>query len=194
MKFRYLSTRDDTLDFYDKLVGSLLFHASSQGDHKAVFRPNFLVAKTLFFEAAGIWAMLTDGLQTKAKNRYWNCFGIGGDQHAASTRISVEINHPHDGIDRRIAGRFLRSEAGRYAIGHTGRLGGGKEGITKDAFRSFAGIDGIVVEIDGRNENLALLCFLDEGQKLVDDLSRFVHSAQAFRDHLMTANPGSQSR
>lgn len=185
MKYQYLSTESETRDFYINFLETLSKLASSEGNHKAVFRPNSLTAKTFFFQKADIWAMLTDGLQTKAENRYWNCFGIGGHQNHASSRISVEINHPHHGVSRQIAGRFLRSETGRYAIGHSGKIGGGKKGITKEAFEKFTGKNGIQVEIDGQIEQLSLLCFLDEGQNLIAKLSNFVHSAQAFRDHLL---------
>lgn len=52
--------------------------------------------------------------------------------------IVVEINPSMEGVNRQVAGVFFRDERGSVFLGHTGRVGGGKPGIGRDAFLSFS--------------------------------------------------------
>src|SRR5262245_45480366 len=48
-------------------------------------------------------------------NRYWNCGGIGYPFNTINVAPHVEINPPLAGINRRIAGAYLKDEDGvRY--------------------------------------------------------------------------------
>jgi hypothetical protein len=71
------------------------------------------------------------------KRRFWNCFGLQNPADYKRLRIVVEINPPHEGENRRVAGRFVRDDEGRIYLGHTGKVGGGSAGVGKDAFRKF---------------------------------------------------------
>ena len=67
--------------------------------------------------------------------RFWNCFGVFEPRPGAALDITVEVNPPHDGENRRVGGVFLRDEARRFYVGHSGRIGGGRPGIGLKAFR-----------------------------------------------------------
>jgi len=76
----------------------------------------------------------------EAHNRHWNAFGLEYVPDVSSSKslgIVAEINFPFDGVDRRIAGVFAKSERGRLYITHSGKIGGGRKGIGKTAFRSY---------------------------------------------------------
>ena len=70
------------------------------------------------------------------KNRYWIAFGIQRLKPTKTQALAVrcEINPPKDGINRRCAGLFLKDSNGNVYLAHTGKVGGGKSGIGKDAF------------------------------------------------------------
>ncbi len=76
--------------------------------------------------------------EKKGARRFWNCFGVADPSKDSMLSITVEINPPHHGEDRRTAGVFLRDEAGRYHVGHSGKVGGGRPGIGQRVFRDFS--------------------------------------------------------
>src|SRR5919106_4203007 len=50
---------------------------------------------------------------------FGNSFGVADPNQHSSLSITVEINPPHEGENRRTAGVFLRDEAVRLYVGHT---------------------------------------------------------------------------
>ena len=71
------------------------------------------------------------------KNRFWNAFGLDPDEDAQNN-IAVEINPPLDGINLRIgAGIFAFDQDNSLFLLHSGRIGGGREGIGPRAFREW---------------------------------------------------------
>ena len=86
----------------------------------------------------GLWAVLDDGDGDNDSNRSWNCFGTTNPNEGSGTiAISCEINIPHEGMNRQIAGVFARDSAGTEYIAHTGKIGGGRKGISKTNFVQF---------------------------------------------------------
>ena len=86
-------------------------------------------------QAAGIWGLFEP---SAAKGRFWICFGLENPAKASSLTITVETNPPVQGVNRRCAGVFLRDEHGNFYIAHSGKVGGGRKGIGKKAFREFS--------------------------------------------------------
>lgn len=72
----------------------------------------------------------------RTENRYWNCFGLGEPGNGGSLSIDCEINFPHEGVNRRVAGVFAQDENGTVYATHSGKIGGGRPGIGKEAFSS----------------------------------------------------------
>jgi 5-methylcytosine-specific restriction protein A len=105
-------------------------------------------------------------LKNEGQPRYWNAFGLASSlQQERSNDITVEVNSPLEGVNRRIAGLFARSTNGRLAFLHTGRVGGGRTGVGKDEF--LAKYRGTTVTIDdGRgasnSREALLLAHLDD--------------------------------
>ncbi|MEJ5377089.1 MAG: hypothetical protein WHX93_10965 [bacterium] len=69
-------------------------------------------------------------------NRYWNAFGLLSSDHPSN--IILEINFPLQGINRRIAGVFVRDTmTDEVLLLHRGGVGGGRQGVGKQAFLSW---------------------------------------------------------
>ena len=69
-------------------------------------------------------------------NRYWNAFGLLSSDHPSN--IILEINFPLQGINRRIAGVFVRdTTTDEVLLLHRGGIGGGRQGVGKRAFLSW---------------------------------------------------------
>lgn len=87
-----------------------------------------ITEKAYYSKELGIWFAFDKG-----ENRYWNAFGLGKPKLQGSNSIVVEINFAFAGIDRRIAGSFVKDN-GRVLVCHRGRIGGGRPDI---GFRAF---------------------------------------------------------
>ena len=120
--------------------------------------------------------------KNKVKGRYWICFGRENPAKASNLTIAVEINPPKSGINRRCAGVFVRDTAGKTYIAHSGRIGGGRKGIGKKAFREFASnqLWADVTWPDGKQS--AHLIIGEVGADSVgESLSRFVNLVSSFK-------------
>jgi hypothetical protein len=105
-----------------KPVGSLpLGWQGGQADREVYWHPG--LSLWVCFDDAAAW------------NRYWNAFGVGDPTDSSGTlSITVEINSPLSGINRRVAGAFARDSDGELYLMHRGKVGGGRKGIGKTAF------------------------------------------------------------
>jgi hypothetical protein len=83
-------------------------------------------------ENAGFWALfsLAPPIATE-RPRFWICFGLEHPESRSALSITVEINPPHSGINKRVAGLFLRAPDGGLFLGHSGRVGGGEKGSVR---------------------------------------------------------------
>lgn len=90
-----------------------------------------------------VWAVLEPSpprnKEGEVKLRFWNCFGVQDPTKHQMLKITLGINPPHQGENRRVAGLFARDEQKRVYIAHTGRVGGGRSGVGMKEFRTFLG-------------------------------------------------------
>ena len=85
-------------------------------------------------EKENFWAVFG----TSDSGGYWFPYGTTDPKPKhKSVGITCEINPPEDGIDRRRAGVFLRDTGSRIYLGHSGKIGGGRKGIGKNAFLAY---------------------------------------------------------
>lgn len=90
-----------------------------------------LPAQVLWSDSLGMWSY---SRRLDADNKYWNAFGFQDPNHNNNLSISCEINIPIDGLNRRIAGAFIKDESDNIYIIHRGNIGGGKKGVGKTSF------------------------------------------------------------
>lgn len=68
------------------------------------------------------------------KKRYWNAFGVGSSPETLTQDYFIEINYPMQGTNRRVAALWAKDEWGKIFLMHSGKMGGGKKGFTKEFF------------------------------------------------------------
>ena len=108
-------------------------------------------------------------------NRYWNCFGTERPDGTA-LQITVAINPPLVGVDRKIGGAVARDpRSGRLYLVHRGRIGGGQRGVGAELFwRCFRG--GARLREDDRAEPTRVVIVGELGSPAFPrDLAAFVH-------------------
>jgi hypothetical protein len=109
-------------------------------------------------------------------SRYWNCFGITRPDPAKSLQITVEVNPPLEGLDRKVGGAFARdpNTSDLYFV-HRGRIGGGQKGIGARLFWSrFRG--GAVMREPDREETSRVVVVGKVGApEFARDVAGFVH-------------------
>jgi hypothetical protein len=126
--------------------------------------------------ARGFWS------RTRVKDdRYWCAFGTDDPEKGRQLSITVEINPPLEGVNRRLAGMFAEDARGRVYVAHSGGVGGGRPGIGKKAFLQHAGgpQPGIAAP-DGATVPALVIGRLG-GPRFIAQLARFIRLASEFK-------------
>jgi hypothetical protein len=147
------------------------------------WRPNYLDAEVVYVTKHNMWFAL-DPPGNKAKNRFWNVFGVDDPADQDRLRIKAEINIYHEGYDARIAGGFCQeTAAGPLYLYHDGRLGGGRTGMTVAKFwEKYNRWSGTLLKPPGNRSTKKIVTFGPiEDQRLVDQIAKFVHWASDYR-------------
>lgn len=114
----------------------------------------------------------------REEGKFWNAFGFF-DGSRQKQEITVEINFGTDGT--RTAGFIAEDEDGRRYLMHTGGIGGGKVGVTREAFMAWLKPE--LVAVRGNKQVDAGILVAELGS---DDLSQriesFVRSVRYFKD------------
>jgi hypothetical protein len=117
-------------------------------------------------------------------------FGYAPDPPAHSQSATCEINLPAAGADRRLAGALVRDAAGGLYLAHSGKIGGGRRGRHREAFRAFlAGGNWQAARWpDGQAGDLLLIAPLD-GPRLARQIGRFVQAVHGYKRQEDAAAP-----
>lgn len=129
----------------------------------------------------GVWLCRHDKFNGTTLNRIWLAYGMQEPGSVNGLSITVEINFPREGINRKVAGLLAARPGGALVVCHNGRLGGGKKGIGKAAFTSWYGGEPVeVVDGDGRTTMTYAIADLDS-DRLAYQLAEYVHACAAFK-------------
>lgn len=124
-------------------------------------------------------------LRNEAVPRYWNAFGLISDlRPTGSNRIAVEINPPLSGSSGRVAGVFARDlKTGATVVLHTGKIGGGKTGVGKEAFLAATTREIVTVENPekGKKPREGFVIARLDDPAAVRGISDFVEEVAAFK-------------
>lgn len=113
--------------------------------------------------------------------RYWNGFGIGKRDKGAQL-IAVEINVPVTGYSAQVSGLFARDDSsGDYVLLHRGKIGGGRKGIGKTAFRSWSRHSWVEVAGPDNVRDEAILVARLDSTDIVDQIKIFVSEIAVFK-------------
>ena len=128
-----------------------------------------------------IWCVL-DKLTNELTPRFWNAFGLADKLKIyGSNAIVVEINVPLSGISSRVGGAFAVNESGELWLLHRGKVGGGKDGIGKDAFLRHSKLPLVsAVSKDGKAGEFIPVGHI-ASPTFASDVGRFVRSVAEFK-------------
>lgn len=117
---------------------------------------------------------------TESTPRFWNGFGLSNELNTAkSNNISVEINIPMSGINRRVAGIFAKDDKNNLMLIHRGKVGGGREGIGKEAFLQWCKTRLSLISID---KTQAVLVGTITSNNFVNELTNFINNVALFKE------------
>jgi hypothetical protein len=123
--------------------------------------------------------------------RYWNAFGLLPEQ--GNLHIAVEINIATESNTENIAGFFAREpKSGQVLLMHSGKIGGGGEGVGKSAFLSWSMLQRVsVTSVDG-NERLGVIVAPIDAPNTVDRLAQFIERVAEFKEAVKTGKTDSK--
>lgn len=132
----------ESLRAFDAFKTAFAIGAHPFPNHYVGWQGGSVTVDVYWHMSIGIWGVFERRPPDEGKGaaRFWNCFGIADPGKDSMLSITVEINPPHQGEDRRTAGVFLRGEEGRFHVGHSGKVGGGRPGIGQRRFETSAAI------------------------------------------------------
>jgi hypothetical protein len=148
-------------------------------DRKIGYHGGYVEHKVHWHADLGFWWLLN---RTVAGNRWWCCYGTENPGHQDKLSITVETNSPFEGVNRRIGGLFVKDDTGRVYIAHSGKVGGGRAGIGKEAFWEAYGGEQVetVCWPDGRKSRAIVIAPVDS-ERLSAHIARFVHEVARFK-------------
>jgi hypothetical protein len=115
------------------------------------------------------------------ESRYWTAFGHGNPFETRTPSITVEINSPLEGIDRRVAAVFARGDDARLHLMHRGKVGGGREGIGKQGFLDHIAADRLVSLEDGDRVSKVILIGTIDAPDFPIRVADFVRDVEQFK-------------
>lgn len=121
--------------------------------------------------ALGMWSLCR-----KAEVDYGHYFGVERPGTVKSLQITVQVNVPHAGVDRKRGGAIAREPGtGKLFLVHRGKLGGGQKGVGAELFWSrFRG--GVPMREPGREEGSRVVIVGEIGApSFARDVAAFVH-------------------
>ena len=143
-------------------------------------------ASVFYVKQADFWCYPQEN---RGYHKFYIPFGRGRP-HGGDNNMAVQINPPHEGENKRLAGIFLSDHLGRYYIGHTGKLGGGRKGIGKTGFRRYYGPNGWLDFDRGGGVDQAIV-FGPLGRDMpLDQLAKFIRNASDFRQFACDEDEG----
>ncbi len=122
--------------------------------------------------------------EPNSKKRYWNAFGLG-KRTDGNQIIVVEINPPFSGARKQVAGLFAKDEiTGNYFILHRGKIGGGRKGIGKEAFKNWYRGKWVEVFDELKNQEEAILIGSLNSKYLSARIREFVKEVASFKQEV----------
>lgn len=146
--------------------------------------------KMYWFPDDGFWWDYQKPVEGPAP-RHWNAFGLtepaGG---SAPHSITCEINIPLSNGTWRVAGAFAEDDGGGVYVVHSGKIGGGREGIGMDAFvEHFAYPQQWVrAERNGTFRDVVVVSALDD-DSLIPNLAHFVKEVHRIKEAVSSGKP-----
>jgi hypothetical protein len=179
LRFELLTAAREIAAAEEQLIQRFQNAATWKGKKRLGYQGGSMEKAVCWVAGEGVWLS-----NYREENRWWNGFGTVDPRETQMLTITVEINPPMDGVDRRCAGAFLRDDRGRLYLTHTGRVGGGRKGIGKREFLSR--FKGSIAEVDGYEYILVGRLDADD---FIRNVAGFVKVVDAFKNEVAGAVP-----
>jgi hypothetical protein len=125
------------------------------------------------------WYWSSDHAKSENPRRL-NWFGVHGA--GPGVQITVEINTPYEGRNDMVAGLFARnSHNGRIYLLHSGRVGGGRKGVSKTEFLAWSDQELVTVWDANGKAREAVLVMPIEGEGAVRSAINYVQAILEFK-------------
>ena len=115
--------------------------------------------------------------------KYWNGFGLSENlSKTKSNSITVEINILQNGSNDMIAGAFVKNiETGRIYLTHSGKVGGGRKGIGKNAFIKWYKKPTQSISVGNKKTKQVIIISELNSKSFTKDLSEFIKNVAKFK-------------
>ena len=175
-----LTSKKEIRHAYTRFAANLRKGAVNHADTKVGYQGGGSVHEAHWRPVQRFWAVFEDSL---AHNRYWCAFGTTDPGESDNLSITCEVNIPFDGIDRRIAGVFVKNDDGTVFVAHSGKIGGGRKGVGKSGFwRMYRGAGPTTVTYsDGAEREVVVIGRIDS-PLLAAKVGHFVHEVARIKD------------
>ncbi|MCU0656646.1 MAG: hypothetical protein MUF64_15755 [Polyangiaceae bacterium] len=145
--------------------------ATFQTEHRLGFQGGSIEAKLHWISSMMIW-----GAFHTTRDGYENRFGVTRPAEDGSLEITVAVNLPREGVNRRLGGALGRDpRSGALYLLHSGRIGGGRKGVGAEQFwRNFRSSALLKDHPSEEPRRVAVVGRLDSSD-FVREASSFVH-------------------
>ncbi|MFT8676404.1 MAG: hypothetical protein ABF990_14080 [Acetobacter sp.] len=130
-----------------------------------------------------LWVAFGGLTQDEPTLRYWNAFGLYEAKKNAQN-ITVEINIAVDSNTAQVSGFFAQdSKTGDIFLMHSGKIGGGRQGIGKSAFLVWSKANRVdVIDVKGTIRHGIVIGKIDQSD-LTQRIEKFVLDVKEFKDY-----------
>jgi len=137
-----------------------------------------------WYEDLGIWNYYDAQF---AETHYWCAYGVKNPNKIPTVTPTVEINMAYQGCNRRLAGAFVHDGNNNIYLTHSGKVGGGRKGVGKEAFwNSYRGNQIVTITWPDRIETEAI-CIGKLGDKnLPRQIAYFVKEVARVKEHVVS--------
>jgi len=178
--FVLLESKDDVAQAQNDMEESLAKYLPLQR-HRSIGFPSDTVRDARVRTNGEFWHRTADFKESSEPSpRRLNWFGVY--REPLDLEITVEVNIAYSGNNGRVAGFFAKnSETGTVYLMHSGRVGGGRPGVGKDAFLSWSGLP-LQEAVDAQgNKRLGIVVMPVTGRSAAIPAMRYLKKIAEFK-------------
>jgi len=180
--FAYLESREDIYKAQQALAQTIrrTFRTS---ERRGIGFPGGNVEEATVSTDGRYWYRTADFKNPGVPNpRRLNWFGLYDDDSRYFLNITVEINTAFTGRNDQVAGFFGRDNTtGMVYLFHSGRVGGGTKGVSKDNFLAWSNRRPDIVLDSSGHSRFGVLVMPIEGQGATRGLARYIDAIADFK-------------
>ncbi len=183
MAWRLVTSTTDSLRTFQELEANFASGAMPFPQHDVGWPGGHARLDIFWHPTEAVWGTFQrtpPGATNRKTPCFWICFGTQSPEKVASLDIAVETNPPHQGVDARLGGAFAIDDAGHVYLLHSGRVGGGKRGVSPARFLETC-TDLNTAFVPERNSTMIVISRIS-APDLTGAIGRYVHRVAEFKE------------